>query len=49
MTAFTFELINGLKVGIEHVTFDDDDGVDWVVVLDLLIFRFCFLRYSDEE
>lgn len=50
MTAFTFELINGLKVGIEHIDVSDwEEDLEWMIAIDLLIFRFGFLRYSDEE
>jgi len=46
----TLELINGLKVGIEHLSFDDDeeDDVESVVVCDLLFLRLAFIAYTEE-
>lgn len=46
MFDFTFELINGLKVGIEHIT--DEEG-DWVVIIDFLIFRVGIIGYANVE
>ena len=43
----TLEFINGPKVGIEHLSFDEDeeDDVSGVVILDLLFLRVCLVSY----
>ena len=39
------ELVNGLKVGIEHVTAEaEEDEYHWAIVLDLLVLRFVFMK-----
>jgi len=45
--SITIELINGLKVGLEHLSFEDDeeDEVSGVVILDLLLLRMSFISY----
>jgi hypothetical protein len=40
----TVELINGVKLGIEHV--EGDEEVAYLIVLDLLILRICFIKWS---
>ncbi len=40
----TGELINGVKLGIEHV--EGDEEVAYLIVLDLLILRICFLKWT---
>ena len=47
----TLELINGLKVGIEHLSFEDDDedDADSVVICDLFFLRLAFISYSSSE
>ncbi len=37
------ELINGIKLGVEHI--EGDEEVAYLIALDLLIFRFCFIKY----
>jgi hypothetical protein len=37
------ELINGVKLGVEHV--EGDEEIAYLIALDLLIFRFCFIKY----
>jgi len=43
----TIELINGLKVGLEHLSFEDDeeDDISGVVILDILFLRMSFISY----
>jgi len=49
MTQVSVELINGLKLGVEHISADDfDDEVEWMIAIDLLIIRIAILRYKDE-
>jgi len=46
----TLELINGLKVGLEHLSFDDDEeeeDVSGIVILDLFLLRVSFISYKD--
>lgn len=42
------ELINGIKFGIEHIALEDreEDDPEWVVILDILIFRIALIKYS---
>jgi len=49
MFDISFEFINGLKLGVEHISADDfDDEVEWMIAIDLFIFRIAILRYKDE-
>lgn len=48
MTAFVFELINGVKIGIEHVTGDEEDDFHFGIVLDFLILRLVILSMKPE-
>lgn len=42
------ELINGLKVGLEHVSADMEDPDDVsLIVLDLLFFRIIYVIYKN--
>lgn len=44
----SIELINGLKLGVEHISADDfDDEVEWMIAIDLFIFRIAILRYTN--
>ncbi len=46
---FTTELINGFVLGLEHLSYEDvSDDVNYVVVLHLAMFRFCFIKYKDD-
>ena len=46
----TVELINGLKVGIEHIDVrEPDDNALWLVAIDLFVVRIGILKYSDIE
>lgn len=48
----SFNLINGLVFGLEHVTGnEDDEGMIWMIVLHLFIFRFVFgqMEVEDDE
>lgn len=43
-------LINGCVLGIEHLNFDeyvDDDMPNWMIVVNLLVVRLTFARYSE--
>lgn len=43
----TLEFINGLKVGVEHLSLDEeeDEEAQWVIILDILFLRFSFISY----
>ena len=47
MFDISLELINGLKIGIEHLSLDeeDDEEVQGVVIVDLLFLRLSFISY----
>ena len=47
--AFEFSLINGLSLGLEHISQDEEEDdeyyvADWVVVVSLLLFRIANIR-----
>lgn len=47
----TVELINGIKVGIEHVSWEDYEeggGLGWLIALDLFILRIGINKYPEE-
>lgn len=48
----TVEFINGLKVGIEHMTADEEDSEyenpEWIIILDLLFIRIGIAKYPEE-
>lgn len=43
----TVEWINGLKLGIEHITSPDEDD-DWLIAVDILFIRLCFWKITEE-
>lgn len=45
-----FELINGVKIGIEHIDGDGiADDMEWMIAIDVLIFRIGILKYEIED
>lgn len=45
MIQITFELINGLKLGIEHLNVWEEEGdPEWMIVIDILVFRFGLIK-----
>ena len=50
----TLELINGLKVGIEHMIPDEEEEESeweqplWLIIIDLLVIRIGIVKYSNE-
>jgi len=45
-----FELINGRKIGIEHIDGDGlDEGLKWMIAIDIVIFRIGIMKYEVEE
>ena len=55
MFDITLELINGLKVGIEHMIPDEEEEESeweqplWLIIIDLLVIRIGIVKYSNEE
>jgi hypothetical protein len=43
------ELVNGLQVGMEHIAGDDEDEFHYVVLLNLVILRFVFMKMKQDE
>lgn len=44
---FSFELINGVKIGAEHIDSGDiDPEVDYLIVIDFLILRFTIIKFT---
>ena len=44
-----FNTTNGVTLGIEHMTCppgSEDLGIDYMIVIHLLVFRICLLKYS---
>lgn len=42
----TFELVNGLVFGLEHMDAEDNEDVAYLVVLHVACFRFCFIKFK---
>lgn len=44
-----FELINGIKFGIEHVDLRDDEesDMDYIIAIDFFCFRLAIVKFSD--
>lgn len=43
-----FDIINGVKLGIEHISVDDDDHpVDYLIAIDLFFFRIGLIKYKN--
>lgn len=44
------DFMTGAVLGIEHMTFpeDDEDSVVWALVLHLLILRISFVKYKSD-
>jgi hypothetical protein len=43
------ELVNGLQVGMEHIAGDEEDEYRYVVLLNLVILRFVFMKMKQDE
>lgn len=48
MTAIILELINGLQLGVEHISGEEDDEYHWAIVLNVLILRFVFMNMKPQ-
>lgn len=50
MFDFTFDLLNGVKIGLEHISsMDEDSEIEYLVILDILVFRFSMIKYREQE
>jgi hypothetical protein len=51
MTDIKAELINGVALGIEHISFDDEEDTEdtiapkWAILVHIFIFRVLFIKY----
>jgi hypothetical protein len=48
MRVVLVEMINGIQLGIEHVTGDDDEDYENFIALNILCFRFIFMKMKEE-
>ena len=48
MRVVMVELINGIQVGIEHVSGDDEDEYEGLICLNILMFRFIFMKMKEQ-
>jgi len=48
MRVVLVELINGIQFGIEHVSGDDDEDYVNLIALNILCFRFIFMKMKEE-
>jgi len=42
-----FTIINGLMLGIEHTTGDEEDEFEYVIVVNILIFSIAWVKWKD--
>ena len=42
------ELINGLQVGVEHISGEEDDEYTYAIVVNLSIFRLVFMKMKQD-
>ena len=42
-----FGLVNGMVLGIEHMSGDEDDDEQYLIVIHLLIFRITMIKYKE--
>lgn len=47
MFEWELSIINGIKVGIEHLTVEEDSDLEmeWAIMIDLFIFRIGLFKY----
>jgi hypothetical protein len=48
MRVVLVEIINGIQLGIEHVTGDDDEDYENLIALNIFCFRFIFMKMKEE-
>lgn len=46
--AITFDIINGMCLGLEHIGGDEEGDVSFIIGISLLIFRVCLIKFKDE-
>lgn len=47
MRVVVVELINGLQLGLEHVSGDEEDEYEGLIALNLFFFRFVFMKMKE--
>lgn len=48
MRVVVVELINGLQLGLEHVSGDEEDEYEGLIALNLFFFRFVFMKMKEQ-
>lgn len=48
MRVVVVELINGLQLGIEHVSGDEEDEYEGLIALNIFFFRFVIMKMKEE-
>jgi hypothetical protein len=43
-----FEWLNGLTLGIEHMSGDEDDFFEWAIVVHVAVFRITYAKLIEE-
>ena len=50
---FAFDFVNGMTLGLEHISGDEEDNIIWMIVIHFFVFRFMFgqvmLDLEEEE
>lgn len=47
--AITFDIINGMCLGLEHISGDEEEGeVAYIIGISLLIFRVCLIKFKEQ-
>ena len=44
----SLDFINGLVLGLEHIVGEEEDDVHWMILVNLLLVRFCFMKFKPE-
>lgn len=42
----TFDIVNGLCLGLEHISGDEEDDISYMIVVNALLFRICLIKYK---
>ena len=48
MRVVVVELINGLQLGLEQVSGDEEDEYEGLIALNLFFFRFVFMKMKEQ-
>lgn len=47
MITADLSFINGLKLGVEHLSNDEDPDLHWMILIELLIIRISILNWKN--